>query len=109
LRAGRRGVAVVYDAGAVVHHPSMSSLSQLRAKAERLVRGEIVLRDRIRRRMPPTGLWKTMWRQLRRSGSDQDVSLGDRVRVICVGILVAYWSWREECRSTGGQQKARIL
>jgi predicted amidohydrolase/glycosyltransferase involved in cell wall biosynthesis len=101
LRAGRRGVAVVYDAGAVVHHPSMSSLSQLRAKAERLVRGEIVLRNRIRRRMPRQGLWKTMWRQLRRSGGDQGVSLGDRFRVVCVGIMVAYWSWREECRSIG--------
>jgi GT2 family glycosyltransferase len=102
LRARRRGISVVYDAEAVVEHLCIRTMSQLRAKVERLARGEEVLRRRIRRRLQRLGLLGTVWKQLSRVANDRTRGAADRIRVMCVGVPAAYWSWRAERRFRRG-------
>jgi GT2 family glycosyltransferase len=109
LRARRRGVLVVYDANAVVEHPCMETMSQLRAKVERLARGEAVLRSRTRRPLERLGLIQTIWKQFVRVADDRMLGAADRLRVMWVGVAVAYWSWRAERRPDKGTNLKRDI
>jgi GT2 family glycosyltransferase len=94
-RARRMGYPIVYSRRAVVYHPCMSRVSELKAKAERLSRGEWLLRSKTDGDRDSPGLAAGIGRQIRRAWRDRRLSSWDRFRVMCVGIAVAVWSWRE--------------
>lgn len=93
-RAGRRAIPIVFDAGAVVDHPCMDRLGQLKRKAERLARGQLVLSRKSDATAAPAGLRSQLRRQIGRARRMKHVSVADRFRVAWVSVPVAYWTWR---------------
>ena len=93
-RARRRAVPIVFDPSAAVDHPCMSRLRDLKLKAERLGRGELLLNEKSGRaaKLPP--LLLQVARQIRHVCRLKHIRARDRLRVACVGLPVAYWTWR---------------
>jgi glycosyltransferase involved in cell wall biosynthesis len=110
LRARERSVAIVFNGSAAVEHPCMERLDQLRRKAERLARGELQLRRKTDEGAAAPGLLAEVGRQLRRSRKVGDVGVGDRLRVCCVSLPVAYWMWRagRDVGLAGGARDASV-
>ena len=75
-RAGQRGVRIVYDEKAAIDHPCMTDAHALRAKAERLGRGEARLRQKHDPQAAPVGLLSEIGRQARRSRGHQELPAG---------------------------------
>jgi GT2 family glycosyltransferase len=92
-RAHSAGVEIVFDAEAAVDHPCMARLAQLRAKAERLARGELRLRRKLGQGSGTHTLARTVLLQFRRARRSNQ-TLSYKLRVMCVGVFVAYWTWR---------------
>jgi GT2 family glycosyltransferase len=93
-RAGRLGVPIVYDEKAAIDHPCMTGVRALRAKAERLGRGEERLRRKNNPQAAPVGLLKEIGRQVRRSRGHDELPLDDRLRLQGLSVMVGYWMWR---------------
>jgi GT2 family glycosyltransferase/predicted amidohydrolase len=94
LRAGRQSVSVVYDPGAAVTIPCLETWAALRAKVELLTRGEFVLKKMTRPRLPRTRLLEMLWRQTSRIAGNRTLSVAERTRIMPVGAIASYWSWR---------------
>jgi GT2 family glycosyltransferase/glycosyltransferase involved in cell wall biosynthesis len=94
MRARRLDIPVRYDEGSVVLHPCMSQLEELKRKAERLARGEIVMKMKTRARVAPSGLLQSLSKQWQRAFRNKTLTPADRVRVMCIGSAVAFWGWR---------------
>jgi predicted amidohydrolase len=103
-RARHLAVPIVFTADAVVHHPCMSELRQLRLKAERLARGEHLLGRKAGKDFR-LGLAAAIGRQVRRAAGHSQLELMDRVRVLLVGVLVAFWTWRAQRRAAGASKQ----
>jgi predicted amidohydrolase/GT2 family glycosyltransferase len=93
-RAGRLGVPIVYDDGAAIDHPCMTDVRALRAKAQRLGRGEARLRHKHDPRTAPAGLLNEIGREVRRCGQADELSRVHRLRLQGLGAMVGYWKWR---------------
>ena len=98
-RAGRLGVPIVYDEKAAIDHRCMTDLRALRAKAERLGRGEARLRRKNDPQAAPVGLLNEIGRQVKRSRGHGELPLGDRLRLQGLSVMVGYWMWRGRRRS----------
>lgn len=105
-RARRRGVSVVYGGDAAVEHPCMVNLRQLRAKVERLARGELTLKSRTRRRVSKPELFSLLRAQLRRIAANPELGVADKFRLMSLALPVAYWSWRAARRFNPAAKKA---
>jgi GT2 family glycosyltransferase len=92
-RASDHSVSLVFDASALVDHPCMTTLHQLRLKAQRLGRGELILRAKTDPRAAPLGLLSQVFRELRRSRARRHVRPSDRARLYCLDLWVALWMW----------------
>jgi predicted amidohydrolase/GT2 family glycosyltransferase len=103
-RAGRHSIPIVFDAAAVVDHPCMERLGQLKRKAERLARGELLLSKKRGRPAAPPTLRSQVRRHIGRARRMRYMGIADRFRVGCIGVPVAYWTWRatrrEDARRT---------
>ena len=94
LRARRAGVPIIYAAGAVVDHPCMTQMGEVRRKAERLARGELQMQQKLGQVVAPPRLIHCLNIQLRRAYGNRRLRLADRLRVMCVGVAVGFWSWK---------------
>jgi len=94
LRARRTGIPIVYDAEALVDHPCMSKLAEIKKKAERLARGGMLLNSKIGHTGTVPDLIATLRGQARRAYRNDRVSFADRMRLMCVGIAVGFWTWK---------------
>jgi GT2 family glycosyltransferase len=94
LRARRGGTLIEYAAGALVDHPCMASLSHLKRKVERLTRGELLLRRKLEGGASAQPLLVTLFAQIRRTSREHRVSGTDRIRLMCVGLVAGFWTWR---------------
>lgn len=106
-RAARLGVPIIYDDHASIDHPCMTDIRALRAKAERLGRGEARLRRKNDPSAAPVGLLDEISRQVRRAPNAGDLTARDRVRMTGLSVMVGYWMWRGRRvgdSSRGGQQ-----
>lgn len=101
-RAQRQAVPIVFDPTAVVDHPCMSRLRDLKLKAERLGRSELLLNERSGAAARPPPLALQIARQLRHVRRLRHIRARDRLRVACVGLPVAYWTWRAAHRERAG-------
>lgn len=93
-RAGRLGVPIVYAEKAAIDHPCLTDSTALRAKAERLGRGEARLRQKYAPHAAPVGLLAEVGRQLRRSRGHTKLPLGERLRLEGLSVMVGYWMWQ---------------
>jgi glycosyltransferase involved in cell wall biosynthesis len=93
-RARRRGIPVMYDGQAAVTHPSFSKFAQLQAKVERLARGELLLKSLNGRDISHPELFDVFRSQLLRAARKSELSALDKLRVMSIGVPVAYWTWR---------------
>jgi hypothetical protein len=85
----------------------MTDIRALRAKAERLGRGEARLRRKNDPSAAPVGLLDEISRQVRRAPNAGDLTARDRVRMTGLSVMVGYWMWRGRRvgdSSRGGQQ-----
>jgi GT2 family glycosyltransferase len=92
-RARRQSVPIVFDASAAVDHPCMRRLRQLKHKAQRLGRGELMLKARTNPGASPPQLLSEMVRQIKRAKAPRNLGLGDRLVLYFLGTLVAFWMW----------------
>ena len=93
-RARRMGVSIVYAADAVVDHPCMTQMSEVKRKAERLARGDLLMQRKLGQLVAPPSLLQCLNVQLRRARGIRRLSLADQLRVMCVGFAVGFWGWR---------------
>ena len=93
LRARRAGLPITYEAAAAVEHPCMTTLDELRQKAERLARGRLVMHRKLGEDAEALTLTESVWSHARRALREERVARGDRLRVAGVGSLVGFWAW----------------
>ncbi len=96
-RARQAQVTIMYDAFAIVEHPCMLRLCELRLKARRLGRGEVILRqkqqDQDNEDASNNSLVREIYRQIRRIGKVKGVRSHERVALYLISLLVAFWIW----------------
>jgi predicted amidohydrolase len=98
-RARRRSIPIVFARSAVVDHPCMNKLVQLRRKAERLARGEQMLREIVDPRARPPGLRGHVGRQLKRFQDHEQIRSLQSLSHFGLALLVAFWMWRADVRA----------
>ncbi len=108
LRARHAGIQIRYEPGAIVQHPCMSRLSELKAKSERLARGEIIFARKHKHRMKRRSLLKTTYEHARRAWKNIDLPRVDRVRIASISILAAFWRWNAFETSLPAARRARL-
>ena len=97
-RACRLGVAIVFAGDAVVDHPCMAQLSEVRSKAERLARGQLLMQHKTRHGVTPPRLLSVLCGQLRKPFRNPRLSTSERLRVMCIGLAIGFWGWKEARR-----------
>src|SRR5262249_43338487 len=93
LRARRLGIPIVFSNDTVIDHPCMARIHQIKEKAERLARGELLMQQKLGRVISAPTLFSTLRTQLRHTTSGR-LSLTNRMRIICVGMATGFWWWR---------------
>jgi glycosyltransferase involved in cell wall biosynthesis len=94
MRAQDLGIPVSYAANAIVDHPCMLRLGEVRRKAERLVRGALLMQRKLGQPAEAPSLFATLCGEVRKAFWNRSLSLGDRLRLICVGVVVGFSGWR---------------
>jgi glycosyltransferase involved in cell wall biosynthesis len=94
LRARRAGFAISYAEDAVVDHPCMSLLAELKRKAERLARGELTLRRRLGQPVVAAGLFAMLGRNVRNVERAARLDRRDRLGLMGVAMAAGYWGWQ---------------
>jgi hypothetical protein len=94
LRARRAGFAITFAADAVVDHPCMSRLTEIKHKSERLARGERTMRRALGQPVVTTGLLAILDRNLRHVGGLWRLGRSDRLGLMFIAMAAGYWSWR---------------
>ncbi len=93
-RARGLGIPIKYDPGALVDHPCMSTLAQLRSKAERLARGEFLWRRKHGYPLIGTSLISNLQHEVGRALRNRQLFLRDRLQLAYLGLAVGFWTWR---------------
>jgi GT2 family glycosyltransferase len=106
LRARRAGIPIRYAPAAVVDHPCMTRLAQLKAKAERLARGEVIYRRKHGRRPRLPSLRSVLRDHLRRAFRVPDTTVTDRLRLGALAVAAGFWRWRAFAEILGCEEAA---
>jgi GT2 family glycosyltransferase len=94
LRARRANIPIHYEPTAVVDHPCMAEFRQLKAKMERLSRGEILFRRKYGRMMRRPSLEKVIREHARRAWRHKRFSVVNRLRLVAVSVVAGLWRWQ---------------
>jgi len=93
-RARQLNIPLLFGKHAIVDHPCMDKLSQLKRKAKRLGRGELMLRRLNEPAASSTpGLGALLRHQIVRIRKLKRVGLRDKSGLLVLGMAVAYWMW----------------
>jgi predicted amidohydrolase/GT2 family glycosyltransferase len=93
-RAKQLAIPIVFEKAAAVDHPCMETLRQLRLKAERLARGELLLRSMANQQYQPPTLPRAMLRSLKQASKSTSIPPVKRLALYYLSAAVALWMWR---------------
>jgi glycosyltransferase involved in cell wall biosynthesis len=94
MRAQALGIHVTWAADAIVDHPCMLRLGEVRRKAERLARGALLMQRKLGRTLVVPSLCATLRDEARKAFRDPSRGFADHLCLICVGTAAGFWGWR---------------
>jgi GT2 family glycosyltransferase/glycosyltransferase involved in cell wall biosynthesis len=93
-RARTLGVPLAFAKDAVVVHPCMQTAAELKRKAERLARGNLLMQRKLGQPIVVEPIGVALGRSLTRAVRDPRASVVQRLSLLYIGARVAVWSRR---------------